>query len=213
MRLRTILCTSALTLLSTAVLSAAQAGVVTRETTTTTTTTTTNHIDDKVIVATGRDGKPLPSPRHLLTFTHAGDNGVTKITISYGAPSVRGRTIYGDVVPYDRWWRAGANEATSLITDRTIRIGDLLVPAGSYTLDVLPTASGWQLIVNKQTGQWGTQYDPNQDLGRVPMDVTNLPSPQETLSYNIDHETPHSAMLHIRWADKDAAVAIEFPRS
>ena len=173
----------------------------------------TTSVVDKITVSTGKDGKPLPSPRHVLTFTHRGNNGVTKIEISYGAPSMRGRTIYGNVVPYDHWWRAGANEATSFVTDRNIRIGNLDVPAGSYTLDVLPTQSGWQLIVNKLTGQWGTKYDPSQDLGRVPMDVTALPAPQETLSYNIDHETPHSAILHIRWADKDAAVGIEFPRS
>lgn len=211
MRVRSTSCIAILFLLSAGALAPAQSTVVTRRTTTT--TTTTNHIDDKVIMTTGRDGKPLPSPRHLLTFTHADPAGYTKIVISYGAPSVRGRTIYGNIVPYGHWWRAGANEATSLVTDRAIRIGGLLVPAGSYTLDVLPTPSGWQLIVNKQTGQWGTQYDPSRDLGRVQMEVAALPVPQETLSYNIDHETAHSAMLHIRWADKDAAVPIQFPRS
>lgn len=183
----------------------AQSAAVTSETAT--------HQNDKVVATKDNNGQPLPSPRHALEFSRDADGTHTHITLSYGAPSVRGRTVYGVLVPYNKWWRAGANEATSLVTDRAIKIGDLMVPAGSYTLDVLPTESGWQLIVNKRTGQWGTQYDPAQDLGRVPMSVSNLSSPQEVLSYSFDHETPHSAMLHIRWADKDAAVPVEFPHS
>ena len=211
MRLRSVSCVAVL-LLSAGAAVVAHSAVVTKQTPNTT-TSTANQPEDKVVAATDRSGKPLPSPRHLLTFVHQADGTATKIEISYGAPSVRGRTIYGTVVPYDRWWRAGANEATSFSTDRPIRIGDLTVPAGSYTLDVLPAQSGWQLIVNKQTGQWGTQYDQSQDLGRVPMVVSNLPAPQETLSYSFDHITPGSAILHIRWADKDAAVPVDFPQS
>ncbi len=171
---------------------------------------TANGQTDKIVMATDKSGKPLPSPRHLLALSHDAGGASTKIEISYGAPSVKGRKIFGDVVPYDKWWRAGANEATSFVTSRDVRIGNLLVPAGSYTLDVLPTASGWQLIVNKKTGQWGTQYDESQDLGRVPMRVTDLSSPRETLSYSFSDITPKRAMLHIRWADKDAVVPLEF---
>lgn len=188
-------------LLSTAIASWGQGPVVSESST---------HQKDNVVTATDKDGKPLPSPRHALTFSRDANGATTHITISYGAPSARSRTVFGVLVPYNHWWRAGANEATSFETDRPVRIGDLDVPAGSYTLDVLPTESGWQLIVNKQTGQWGTQYDQAKDLGRVPMTLSNLASPQETLSYSFDHETPHSVMLHIRWADKDASVTVEF---
>src|SRR5579875_3217620 len=90
---------------------------------------------DKIVMATDKSGKPLPSPRHLLALSHSSGGATTKIEISYGAPSMRGRKIFGDVVPYDKWWRAGANEATSFVTDRAVRLGDLMVPAGSYTLD------------------------------------------------------------------------------
>lgn len=189
-------------LLSAAMACTAQGPAVTSESST--------HQTDKVTASTDNKGNPLPSPRHELVFMHDTNGATTHIDISYGAPSMRGRTVFGVLVPYNRWWRAGANEATSFQTDHPIRIGDLMVPAGSYTLDVLPAESGWQLIVNKQTGQWGTKYDPSQDLGRVPMMVTNLPAPQEVLSYSFTHETPHSAMLNIRWADKDASVPIHF---
>ena len=165
---------------------------------------------DRITAATDKQGKPLPSPHHQLDFTHDHNGAKAHIVISYGAPSVKGRTIYGDVVPYDHWWRAGANEATSFMTDHTVRIGDLTVPAGSYTLDALPAKSGWQLIINKQTGQWGTNYNPAMDLGRVPMTSTTLPTPQETLAYHFDHVTGDAATLHLRWADKDESVVVHF---
>lgn len=192
----------AVLLLSAPLVSRAQAPAMTSETST--------HQTDKVTASTDNKGNSLPSPRHELVFSRDANGATTHIEISYGAPSVRGRTVFGVLVPYSHWWRAGANEATSLETDHPIRIGGLMVPAGSYTLDVLPAESGWQLIVNKQTGQWGTKYDPSQDLGRVPMTVTNLSAPQEVLSYSFDHVRPDSAMLHIRWADKDAAVPVHF---
>ncbi|MBM4187283.1 MAG: DUF2911 domain-containing protein [Gemmatimonadetes bacterium] len=94
--------------------------------------------------------------------------------VDYGRPSKRGRQIVGGVVPYDQVWRTGANAATQFRTDRPLSIGSLSVPAGSYTLWTLPTTRGVSLIVNKQTGQWGTAHDPAQDLGRVELDVERL---------------------------------------
>ena len=99
------------------------------------------------------------------------------------------------------------------MTDHTVRIGDLNVPAGSYTLYVLPAESGWQLIVNKQTGQWGTQYNQGMDLGRVPMSSAPRPAPQEVLAYSFDGITRDRATLHLRWANADESVQISFPAS
>lgn len=169
-----------------------------------------NAQSDKVIAAKDKQGKPLPSPRHQLDFTHDHNGTRARIVILYGAPSVHGRKIYGELVPYGQPWRAGANEATSFLTDHTIRVGDLAVPAGSYTLYCLPAESGFQLIINKQTGQWGTQYNQGMDLGRVPMTSTTLSAPQESLTYNFDHVTGESATLHLRWADKDESVVVAF---
>ena len=75
----------------------------------------------------------------------------------------------GGLVPYGQVWRTGANAATTLVTPRDLRIGDTPVPAGTYTLYTLPGESEWQLIINRQTGQWGTEYDQAQDLARIPM--------------------------------------------
>src|SRR5512135_2535160 len=99
------------------------------------------------------------------------------ITIRYGAPSVRGRQIFGEggLISKDKTypvWRAGANSATAFHTDANLEIKGLSVPAGDYTLYILPTVTPWQLIINKQTGQWGLTYNQGQDLGRVPMDMS-----------------------------------------
>ena len=85
---------------------------------------------------------------------------------------MRGRKIFGGLVPYDQVWRTGANAATSLKTDVDLTIGGANVPAGSYTLYTLPGMNSWKLIINKQTGQWGTEYSEGQDLARVDMKVS-----------------------------------------
>jgi hypothetical protein len=130
------------------------------------------------------------------------------ITVDYGAPSMRGRKIFGALVPYDVVWRTGANPATSLKTTGDLKIGDLTVPAGSYTLYTLPTANGWKLIVNKQTGQWGTVYNQPQDLGRTAMTVGSTASPLETMVIDFEKTAGNATELHVKWADVDASVRV-----
>ena len=103
-----------------------------------------------------------------------------KITVDYSAPSKRGRVIMGELVPYGKVWRTGANAATTLTTESDLMIGSLHVPAGKYTLYTIPGEKEWTLIVNKQTGQWGTDYDEKQDLGRTKLTVAPTKSPVET---------------------------------
>jgi hypothetical protein len=95
--------------------------------------------------------------------------GGANVSVAYGRPSMRGRRIMGEVVPFGQVWRTGANEATAFRTDRDLAIGGTRVPAGSYTLWTVPGPGEWTLIINKQTGQWGTVYDPAQDLARIPV--------------------------------------------
>ena len=126
--------------------------------------------------------------------------GSKTVTVDYSAPSMRGRKIFGGLVPYDHWWRTGANEATTLKTDINLKIGDLGVPAGTYTLFTMPSEKGWTLIVNKQTGQSGTQYDPTQDLGRVKMMEGVMPSaPVETFQIKFEHTKDLTTELHLLW--------------
>ncbi|HEX7157547.1 MAG TPA: DUF2911 domain-containing protein [Edaphobacter sp.] len=145
-----------------------------------------------------------PSPPATATVSLNGKN----ITIHYSAPSMRGRKIMGELVPFDKVWRTGANEATTFVTDANLRIGSATVPAGSYTLYTLPGASQWQLIINKQTGQWGTVYNQDQDLVRVPMKGSTLPSPQEKMSISFENTSGNSTVLHIRWENTDQFVPI-----
>lgn len=142
--------------------------------------------------------KPSPAAETSATI------GGKKVTIKYSAPSMRGRKIFGGLVPYGQVWRAGANEATTLTTDGDLMIGTLSVPKGSYTLWVLPTADSWQLIVNKQTGQWGTDYSAAQDLGRTPMKLTKSSAPVEKFRI----ELSPAGTLKMEWENTIATVPV-----
>ncbi|MFN2567018.1 MAG: DUF2911 domain-containing protein [Gemmatimonadaceae bacterium] len=126
-----------------------------------------------------------PSGRARTTVElrrQAGDRTPVRITIDYGQPHARGRAILGNVIPFDAPWRTGANEATSLVTDVDLTIGGVVVPKGSYTLYTLPARSGWKLIINKNTGQWGTDYLPEHDLARVDLRSRQLREPLDSFS-------------------------------
>ena len=145
------------------------------------------------------------SPPATASVTFA--DGKT-VTVNYAQPSMRGRKIFGGLVPYDKVWRTGANAATSLKTDVDLDIGGTKVPAGSYTLYTLPGQSSWQLIVNKQTGQWGTKYDQGQDLARIPMKVTQRPSGLEMFTISFDKTGDDSAILKLEWENTIASVDV-----
>src|SRR6266705_3353530 len=96
------------------------------------------------------------------------------VAVRYSRPSMRGRVIFGNVVPRNKVWRTGANEATVLETSADLSMAGTKVPAGKYTLWTIPAPGGWTLIVNKNTGQWGTEYDAQYDLARLDMKVEPL---------------------------------------
>lgn len=148
--------------------------------------------------------KPLPSPAATAAVSLDGK----KVAVHYNAPSARGRKIMGGVVPYGKVWRTGANPATTLVTPANLKIGTLAVPAGTYTLYTLPGSDTWMLIVNKQTGQWGTVYNEGQDLGRTPMTGNPLAKPQETMSISFENTKGNSTELHIKWESADRFVTV-----
>ena len=138
-------------------------------------------------------------------------SGPSHITIDHGQPHARGRTIFGGLVPFDQVWRLGANWATSLTTDVNVRIGDLQVPRGIYTLFLLPREDTADLIVNRQTRQWGTDYDPTLDLGRTELSHRSLPEPIQSLTVTLEPvasqgpgELP-SGTLRIAWGNAEFA--------
>jgi hypothetical protein len=146
--------------------------------------------------------QPPLSPKAQATATIAGK----AVTVDYSSPRVRGRKIMGGLVPYGKVWRTGANAATTLTTAGDLMIGTLHVPAGTYTLYTIPGEKEWTLIVNKQTGQWGTQYDAAQDLGRVPMKVSALPSPREEMTIAVRPGEGPRGTLAIEWESTAATV-------
>jgi hypothetical protein len=146
------------------------------------------------------------SPPGTATFTFA--DGKT-ITITYSRPSMKGRKIFGGLVPYGQVWRTGANAATTMKTDVNLTIGNASVPAGTYTLYSIPEEKKWTLIINKQTGQWGTNYDEKQDLARVEMKASKNASPTEQFTIGFDQTGTTSAVLKLDWADTIAKVDVK----
>ena len=112
--------------------------------------------------------------------------GPARVRIAYGSPRLRGRTALGQVVPFGQVWRTGANSATEIAVDHDVMIGDATVPAGAYTLWTIPRKDGVTLVINRQTGQWGTEYHQEQDLARVPMRTTNASAPRENFAIGIE---------------------------
>jgi hypothetical protein len=125
--------------------------------------------------------------------------GGSAFTVDYGRPLARGRKLLGDVIPYDQVWRSGANAATQFSTSAPITLGGLAVPAGKYTLWTAPHPNGVDLIVNRQTGQWGTGYDPAQNLGRTAMTTATLATPVEQFTISIDSTAAKRGTLALAW--------------
>jgi hypothetical protein len=122
------------------------------------------------------------------------------VIVDYSRPMVRERTVWGGaLVPYDSIWRAGANDATHLFTTRNLTFGDVTVPAGTYTLWIQHTRTGTFLIVNRQTGQWGTQYDPTQDLARIPMQLAPAADHVEELTVGVRNNGGNRGTIEFAW--------------
>jgi hypothetical protein len=129
------------------------------------------------------------------------------LAVRYSRPSTRGRVIFGNVVPWNQVWRTGANQATLFETSADLVIAGTPVPAGKYSLWTLPSPAGWKLIVNKNSGQWGTDYNAQYDLARLDMAVERLPQPVEQFTIAIE---PHGAggVLKLDWERTRVSVPI-----
>ena len=148
---------------------------------------------------------PVLSPAAQASVTLNGKN----ITVYYCAPSLRGRHVGGQLAPYGKVWRTGANTSTTLKTDADLKIGNQRVPAGTYTIYTLPSATVWKLIVNKQVGQWGTVYNQPQDLARITMKKGPAPSsPAETFKIYFDNTHGNHTQLHLEWENTDVYVPV-----
>lgn len=155
--------------------------------------------------ARDRSGKGLGqlSPRDTARAAIAGAN----VMVDYGRPSARGRTVMGGLVPYDEVWRTGANAATQLIIDAPMRVGDVRLVPGSYSLFTIPRDGAWDLIINRQTEISGLEHDPAHDVGRVRMQPAASPSHTEQFTIGVEPEG-NGGRLRIMWGDADVSVPI-----
>ena len=156
-------------------------------------------------VATLASFAQKPSPPESATCDLGGGKSVKT---NYSSPRMKGRKIYGELVPFGEVWRTGANEATTFVASSDVTVGGKAVPAASYTIFTVPTADKWTLIINKKTGEWGIPYKYESDeLARVDMKVSKLPSPVEnfTISYA---KSGSGCTMNIEWETTKASVDI-----
>ena len=147
--------------------------------------------------------RPSPPAKTECKF----DDGKS-ITIDYSSPRMKGRKVFGELVPFGQVWRAGANEATTFVTDANVNVGGKAVPAGSYTLFTIPTEAKWTLIVSKKVGEWGIPYPGEaQDFTRTDMQVSALPAPVENFTISLQREG-NACTLQMDWETTRASVEI-----
>lgn len=141
---------------------------------------------------TGGGGSP-----HVRTdWTIDGAN----ISIEYGRPFLKGRTIGKEVAPYGTEWRTGADVATIITTDKPLKFGAVSLAPGSYTINTLPTEKQWTLILGRlsKPGQWGIPYQKDLEIGRTPMTLGKTKAPVENVTISVD-DTPAGATLRVEW--------------
>ena len=131
------------------------------------------------------------------------------ITVNYSQPSIRGRKIMGALVPYNKVWRTGANSATSFTTEADLDMGGKKIPKGAYTLYTWPAEQTWKLIINKQTGQWGTEYDQGQDFERVDLIKSALKKPVEKFTISFAPVKNGATEMIMEWENTRLAVPIK----
>jgi hypothetical protein len=125
--------------------------------------------------------------------------GGAHLVVDYGRPLARGRTLLGDVIPYNYIWRTGANQATQFSTSATVRLGNLTLEPGTYTLWTLPERDSVGLIVNRQHGQWGTQHDSRQDIGMTALTTSVSETGVEKFTITIEPKDQRSGTLSLAW--------------
>jgi hypothetical protein len=142
------------------------------------------------------------SPPERATVTMAGK----RISIDYYAPSMHGRKVMGGLVPFGRVWCTGANWATKITTEADLQIGDLKLPAGSYSIWTLPNQTEWTLIINRQTGQFHLDYDPSLDFGRTKMNLQTLGEPVETFKIELRPDGANKGTLALLWETTEVSI-------
>lgn len=147
---------------------------------------------------------PAPSP----TQTIQQEFGISSMQLIYSRPNMRGRKIFGDLVPYGKIWRTGANQATRIKFTDDVMIGGQPLKAGEYALYTIPNENEWEVIINKGSANWGTNYKQEDDILRVKVKPARLNDAVETFTMQFENIKPNSADLKIMWDKTAVAVPI-----
>jgi hypothetical protein len=154
--------------------------------------------------------KQIPSPLAMVTYKYED----TYIKITYGRPSKRNRPIFGELVPFGKVWRTGANEASEITITKDILIAGDSVKAGTYTLFTIPEKDSWTIILNKELGQWGAfKYNPDEDYKRIRVTSTSMPTVYETFSIEFETTDPKQGLINalLKWDKTKVVIPISLP--
>ena len=155
------------------------------------------------VVVETRQARQRASPHESVSATVDG----SEMTIVYGRPYMRGRTIFGRLIPWDRVWCPGADEATTLDSARPLRLGNLMVPAGPHTIWILPTPEAWTLVVSKESSGFHTNYNSSADLGRIELIKRSVTEPVEQLTFAIvKNATGPGGAVTMTWETTEVSV-------
>lgn len=146
---------------------------------------------------------------HDISYFKAKRNAPPAIKVLYGRPQKKGRTIFGSLVPYNKVWRTGANEATEITFFKDVKLGEQEIKAGTYTLFTIPGKKSWTIIINSDTNVWGSYYyDKDKDVARIDVPVNNI-DPIEYFSIAFIKETDGTNMI-LAWDNINVAVPFSF---
>src|SRR5690606_6293300 len=149
---------------------------------------------------------PIASPKQTIEQQFS----LSKISVEYGRPSVKGRKIFGELVPYNKVWRAGANTATKITFGQNVNFGGKIINAGSYSLFVVPMEKEWKIILNSVADQWGAyEYNEKMNIAEIAVPVQKLNDKQETLEISFEPVDDHAINLFIKWDNSQALVPIK----
>jgi tetratricopeptide (TPR) repeat protein len=161
-----------------------------------------------LFAAVSSDAQQLRTPAPSPTQTVQQDFGISSMQLIYSRPNMRGRKVFGDLVPYGKIWRTGANQATRIKFNDDVSIGGQPLKAGEYALYTIPGENEWDVVINKGSANWGTDYKQGDDILRVKAKPTRLANTVETFTMQFDNVKPTSAELTIMWDKTAVAIPI-----
>lgn len=147
---------------------------------------------------------PAASPRQTVEQQFS----ISKITVDYGRPGIKGRKVFGGLVPYGKVWRAGANSSSKIEFQQPVSFGGTAVPAGKYGLYILPTEKDWKIILNSDSQSWGTEYDASKDLYSATVPVQKIADKQEYFEITFEPVDDNAVDMVLRWDNVKAVLPI-----